>query len=39
MTKKKKFEIFFLNLQERIKNIINFFFFSENNIRIDIMGG
>lgn len=31
---------FFLNLQENIKNlIINVFFFSENNIRIDIMGG
>lgn len=40
MTKKNKFEIFFLNLQERIKNIIiNVFFSSENNIRIDIMGG
>lgn len=39
MTKKNKFEIFFFNLQESIKNIINFFFFSGNNIRIDIMGG
>lgn len=39
--KKKIREFFFLqNLQENMKNlIINVFFFSENNIRIDIMGG
>lgn len=36
----KKIKDFFFNLQETIKNIIiNIFSFSENNIRIGIMGG